>query len=91
MAFDRPDHYTLVFECEACPDQHEYVADRSPDFAVVWKAARELGWITIKLPGQPWQHFCPGCAEMAQQEFKCERDRDREREKRKQHNADRSD
>ena len=87
MGFDRPDKNTLVFECEACPAQYEREENHEPSFAETWKAAQELGWITLKLPGHQWEHFCPACAALALEEVECEKVRQRERERVKERNA----
>jgi ribosomal protein L44E len=87
MGFDRPDKNTLIFECDACPAQFERLENHEPSFVVTWKGAQELGWITLKPQGQPWEHFCPGCADIAREEVELNRNRERERERLKERNS----
>lgn len=88
MAFERPDDMRLVFYCEACEETKEFFdEDSPPSFADSWKECESDGWFTHRPPGQPWEHYCGGCADLAKEDIEAKRRNDRERERIKQRNA----
>lgn len=71
MSFDRPSTGVFVMQCDACFDTLELTADEghpTEDVPACLKLAREAGWKAKKVVGYAWEHYCPACAELPDDE-----------------------
>lgn len=63
MSIERPTKAVLVFQCDACFDNHEFSkadGDDIGNFQSCWSVLREEGWTIINS-----QHFCDDCSKIA--------------------------
>lgn len=66
MSTERPTKSTLVFQCDACFDTHEFSrADGDPigDYQACWRVLHEDGWTIVKS-----EHLCDDCTKIAKAE-----------------------
>lgn len=71
MALDRPDKETFVFQCDRCPETLEFNADEGhpvADTAACIRLAKEAGWSAKKVVGYDWEHYCPDCTKLPEDE-----------------------
>lgn len=78
--------HTLTFFCDTCPDMIEFRGSSEPNYVASWTSATEDGWYCAKF-GRSWNHFCPGCSQLAKEEQERRREEDARRERMKARNA----
>ena len=67
MAIDVPNSGVLVVCCDLCFDTLELTADEGhpvADRVACLKLAHEAGWKSEKHVGYAWEHYCPTCASL---------------------------
>lgn len=90
------DNIAVVFECDDCGQKqaldielarHGATGKTQTDFITCWNVVRGIGWVSFKRVNQPWEYFCPGCADAAEKRHAQHKIDEAERERIKSRNS----